>query len=233
VAGLLSKQYANDVRGQIHPSIAKPSSEVKPGNPWPFDFPYESKETTHFTVMDKEGNAVSSTQTINTEFGSGVVAEGTGIVMNNEMDDFSAKPGASNAFGAVGSENNSIAPQKRPLSSMSPTIIFRNGNTLMALGTPSGTRIITCVAQTILNYFEHKMPLFESVSSLRYHHQWSPDVLRVDPPGFPAPLEQKLRAMGHSVRTSSLGCQVNAIAKEGIFLHGVSDPRGEGMSYGQ
>lgn len=233
VQGLVSKEYARKLRAGIHSNIATPSRDLKAGNPWPFHNPYESKQTTHFTVMDKEGNTVASTQTINTEFGSGLVAEGTGIVLNNEMDDFSAKPGALNAYGAVGSRQNAIAPGKRPLSSMSPTIVFRDGKPVLALGTPSGTRIINCVTQTILNYFEHKLPLYESVASVRYHHQWAPDEIRVDPPGFSPTLTQKLRAMGHSVRVASLGCQVNAIAREGSQLHGVADPRGEGMSLGQ
>lgn len=233
VAGLLTKDYARTLRAEIHPTIAAPSRDLKAGNPWPFQNPHESKQTTHFTIMDSDGNTVASTQTINTEFGSGLVAEGTGILLNNEMDDFSAKPGAINAFGAVGSRQNAIAPGKRPLSSMSPTIVFQKGRPILALGTPSGTRIITCVTQTILNYLEYKMPLYDAVASVRYHHQWSPDEIRVDPPGFSPTLTQKLRAMGHSVRVDSLGCQVNAIAREGSQLLGVADPRGEGMSYGK
>lgn len=234
VEGITSKSYATALRNSVHPEIATPSQNVKAGNPWPYKNPYESPETTHFTIMDSEGNTVVSTQTINTYLGSGLIVAGTGILMNNEMDDFSAKPGALNAFGAVGSKNNSVQPGKRPLSSMSPTIVFnRDGTPRLALGTPSGTRIITCVAQTILNHLEHKLPLFESVASLRYHHQWAPDEIAVEAPGFPEAITQKLRTMGHSIRTKEIGCQVNAIAKQKTILHGVADPRGEGMALGK
>lgn len=233
VAGLISKRYAAEVRAKISDELASPSSVVSAGAPWPFNAPEESPQTTHLTVMDADGNTVSSTQTINTEFGNGMVADGTGIVMNNEMDDFSAKPGTANAFGAIGGKNNAIAPKKRPLSSMSPTIIFADTKPVLALGTPSGTRIISCVSQTILNYLEYKMPLFDAVSALRYHHQWSPDEIRVEAPGLPEPIVHKLRSMGHSVRERELGCKVNAIARESGGLLGVADPRAEGMSVGR
>lgn len=235
VTGLTSKKYASDLRQQITIDLAMPSQNVKPGAPWPYNTPYESDETTHFTVMDKLGNTVASTQTINYYFGSGVVAEGTGIILNDEMDDFSAKPGAKNVFGAVGSKKNRIQPKKRPLSSMSPTIVFRNDSDvpMLALGTPSGTRIITCVVQTMLNYLLYDMPLYESVASLRYHHQWAPDEIFVDEPGFTKELKFGLQKRGHSVRTRNLGCRVNAIAREDSRLIGVSDPRGEGLSIGE
>lgn len=234
VKGLTDKKYAALLRNTIDPNLAKPSEKVKAGNPWPYSNPYESDETTHFTVMDKFGNTVSSTQTINYYFGSGIVAKGTGIVLNDEMDDFSAKPGALNVFGAVGSTKNRVQPKKRPLSSMSPTIVFSpvDNSPVMALGTPSGTRIITCVAQTMLNYLVYKMPLYDAVASLRYHHQWAPDEIRVDEPGFPEEMTFSLQKRGHSVRTRNLGCRVNAIAKENTRLIGVSDPRGEGKSIG-
>ncbi len=234
VAGLTNKNYAVSIRNKISRELAKPSSKVKPGNPWPFKNPYESSETTHFTVMDSIGNTVSSTQTINYYFGSGIVVDGTGIILNDEMDDFSAKPGAKNVFGAVGSTKNRVQPGKRPLSSMSPTIVFegKSKSPMMALGTPSGTRIITCVAQTVLNYLLYGMSLYDSVASIRYHHQWSPDMIMVDEPGFSNELTFALQKRGHSVRKRNLGCRVNAIAKEGTKLIGVSDPRGEGRSIG-
>ena len=232
VKGLTSKKYAEQLRSQIHNELATPSRSLRAGNPWPYENPYESAETTHFTVMDKEGNTVSSTQTINYYFGSGIVAEGTGVVLNDEMDDFSTKPGAKNIFGAVGSKKNAVAPGKRPLSSMSPTIVFKKDKPILALGTPSGTRIITCVAQTILNYVVHELPLFESVALIRYHHQWSPDEITVDSPGFSSVLTHQLLRRGYSVREKNLGCSINAIAREGNFLHGVADPRGEGLSMG-
>ena len=231
--GLIAKKYAMKWRQSIQKDFATPSNKVKPGNPWPFTHPKESNETTHFTVMDKEGNTVSSTQTINHYFGSGLVAEGTGIVLNDEMDDFSTKPGAKNLFGAIGTNRqNEIQPQKRPLSSMSPTLLFQGEEPFLALGTPSGTRIITCVTQTILNYIVHGLSLFDSIAAIRFHHQWSPDKIYVDPPGFPQKVEKTLGKMGHSLETKDLGCRMNAIAREGEILHGVADPRGEGLALG-
>lgn len=191
---------------------------------------YESSETTHFTLMDKDGNVVTSTQTINGWFGSGVVAYKTGIVLNNEMDDFATKPGAKNLFGAIGGKKNLIKPLKRPLSSMSPTIVFKNKRPVMGLGTPSGTRIITCVAQTILNYFTFKESLYNSVSSLRYHHQWYPDYIMVEEPGFKKSVQKNLEELGHHIELKDLGCKIQVVAKENDFLHGVSDSRGEGLS---
>ena len=179
--------------------------------------------------MDNEGRVISSTQTINGYFGSSVVAPGTGIVMNNEMDDFATKVGASNLFGAIGGKNNLIEPQKRPLSSMSPTIIFDDdeGKPKMAVGTPSGTRILTCVMQTVLNYLEFEMPLYDSVAALRYHHQWAPDYIRVEEAGFSQATTSSLENMGHDVTKKNLGCRIQAIAIENGAIIGVSDPRGE------
>ena len=232
--GLIAKKYALKWRQSIQDRSATPSEKVKAGNPWPFTNPHESNETTHFTVMDKEGNTVSSTQTINHYFGSGLVVEGTGIMLNDEMDDFSTKPGAKNLFGALSTHRkNEIQPQKRPLSSMSPTILFQGQRPLLALGTPSGTRIITCVAQTILNYVVHELPLFDSIAAIRFHHQWSPDEIHVDAPGLPKKVTATLQKMGHTVQTKDLGCRVNAIVREGDVLHGVVDPRGEGLALGR
>lgn len=230
VKALTSQAYANRLYAQIDRRFARSSKEVKAGD---VSLPYESDETTHFTVMDAAGNTVSSTQTINYYFGSGIVAEGTGIVLNDEMDDFSAKPGAMNVFGAVGSDQNAVAPEKRPLSSMSPTIVFQYGKPILALGTPSGTRIITCVTNTILNYLTYKLPLYDAVAALRYHHQWAPDEIRVDEPGFPNDLAEALRNRGFRINKKNLGCRVNAIAREGVELHGVADPRGEGLAAGR
>ena len=166
-------------------------------------------------------------------FGSSVVAPGTGIVLNNEMDDFATKVGASNLFGAVGGKNNLIEPQKRPLSSMSPTIIFdKNFKPKMVVGTPSGTRILTCVMQTILNYLEFEMSLFDAVAALRYHHQWSPDYIRVEERGFSQNVSSELESYGYDLKRKNLGCRIQAVVKEGDSLIGVSDPRGEGMSDG-
>jgi gamma-glutamyltranspeptidase / glutathione hydrolase len=223
---LISKKYAKSIRDSIQQD-AKKLKSVKAG------VFKEHDETTHFSVADNKGNVVVSTQTINGWFGSGLVAEGTGIVLNNEMDDFATKVGASNLFGAVGGANNLVAPMKRPLSSMSPTIVLRNNKPILALGTPSGTRILTCVTSVVLNYLEHKLSLYDSVAAVRFHHQWSPDEIRVDEPGFSADLIKKLENKGHKINMKNLGCKVQAISYENGFLHGVSDPRGQGMSYGE
>lgn len=198
----------------------------------PIALPKESDDTTHFTIADKEGNLVASTQTINGWFGSGVMAQGTGILLNNEMDDFAQKPGALNLFGAVGGKYNLVEPRKRPLSSMSPTILLKGDEPYMALGSPSGTRIITCVAQTILNTVEFEMPLYESVASTRIHQQWQPDLLTIETPYLPKDVEKELQEKGHEIRRKSLGCSIQAIKKEGKHWVGVSDPRGEGFALG-
>lgn len=226
---LTSKQYAGKVRVKIPNDKALKQSEVQAGS---FDFT-EHDETTHFSVMDNEGLVVSSTQTINGWFGSGVVAQGTGIVLNNEMDDFSTKAGAMNLFGAVGSNQNLVEPQKRPLSSMSPTIVLKYGKPFMALGTPSGTRILTCVAQTLLNRLEFDLPLWDSVSALRYHQQWAPDQLRFEEVEIPSRLKEKLESMGHKIVQKDLGCKIQAIEKDGQSIHAVADPRGEGRALAQ
>ena len=143
----------------------------------------ESPSTTHFSIMDEQGNVVSTTQTINGHFGSGITVPGTGIVLNNEMDDFSVKPGVGNIYGAVGGQANEIAPGKTPLSSMSPTIVLRDNKPLMAIGAPGGTRIISCVTGASLNYlFEYGMTLYDSVDAIRIHHQWKPDELLMGSP---------------------------------------------------
>lgn len=226
---LTSKKYAHEVRIKIPKDRALKQNEVKAGD---FDFS-EHDETTHFSVMDHEGLVVSSTQTINGWFGSGVVAQGTGIVLNNEMDDFSTKAGAMNLFGAVGSNQNLVEPQKRPLSSMSPTIVLKYGKPFLAVGTPSGTRILTCVAQTLLNRLEFNLPLWDSVSALRYHQQWAPDQLRFEEVEIPSRLKSKLESMGHQIVQKDLGCKIQAIEKNGLDLKAVSDPRGEGRALAQ
>lgn len=228
VEGLISKKYARTLRSSIDPARARPSDEISAGKPPRA----ESTETTHFSIMDAEGNAVASTQTINGYFGSGVVVPGTGIVLNNTMDDFSAKPGASNLFGSVGGNANAIAPHKTPLSSMTPTLVLRKGVPVMAVGAPGGTRIIGCVAQTFLNYFEYRLPLYESVGLVRFHHQWKPDELKFDAPGPGDEVVEELKRLGHSVKLGfdAVPCRVMAVVREGASLIGVSDPRDAGSS---
>lgn len=227
VKGLLSESYLKEMSEKINTPEAIPASELRP-----VKLPHESSDTTHFTIADKEGNLVASTQTINGWFGSGVIARGTGIILNNEMDDFAQKVGAQNLFGAVGGKFNLVEPRKRPLSSMSPTIITKNGSPYMALGSPSGTRIITCVAQTILNAVEFEMPLYEAVSATRIHQQWQPDVLKIEAPHLRKEVEEELRKRGHKISHEGLGCSIQAIRREGKSWVGVSDPRGEGLAKG-
>ena len=227
---ITSKSYAKALAKTIPKDKALPAGFYKLDDE---SLIKEPEHTTHFTLADKQGNIVASTQTINGWFGSSIVAEGTGIVMNNEMDDFASHVGGSNLFGAVGGKNNLVEPRKRPLSSMSPTVVLDKDNKpLLALGTPSGTRILTCVMQTVLNYIEYKMPLWESVAATRIHQQWKPDVLRIGSPGFSQETEMKLTQMGHKIEHKDLGCKIQAISFEDNILHGVSDPREEGMSMG-
>lgn len=224
---LTNEEYLKKLSQSINTEKAIKASDLKP-----IPLPYESSDTTHFTIADKEGNLVASTQTINGWFGSGVIAKGTGIILNNEMDDFAQKVGAQNLFGAVGGQNNLVAPRKRPLSSMSPTIITKNDGPFMALGSPSGTRIITCVAQTILNSVEFDMPLYEAVAATRIHQQWQPDKLKIESPFLDPKVEKELKERGHDVVHERLGCSIQAIRRNKNQWHGVSDPRGEGLAKG-
>lgn len=228
VEQLLNEKYLKKLARSINVKKATPADKVKP-----IPLPYESSDTVHFTIADKEGNLVASTQTINGWFGSGVMAQGTGIVLNNEMDDFAQKAGVQNLFGAVGGQNNLVQPRKRPLSSMSPTIMTKEGKPFMALGSPSGTRIITCVAQTILNSVEFEMPLYEAVAATRIHQQWQPDLLKIEAPYLGPETEQELKALGHNVVHERLGCSIQAIKRGKNEWVGVSDPRGEGLALGQ
>ncbi len=232
VKGLTSKAYAAQRRQEVSLTSARKLEAVQAGNP----LPYESSETTHFSMIDKEGNMVSSTQTINGWMGSGLVVPGTGLVLNNEMDDFSALEGTANMFGAVGGKPDSIEPLKTPLSSMSPTFVLKDGRPVLAVGAPGGTRIISCVAQTILNVLEFQLPLYESIASIRYHHQWQPDILQIDPPGPAAEVLKKLQAMSYKVEIKPIGCNVMAVAKEAGpegLLQAVADPRDIGTSEAQ
>lgn len=218
-AELISKQYSKARRAEISRNSARASSAVKAGSV------EESTETTHLSIIDADGNAIASTQTINGWMGAGLVVPGTGIVLNNEMDDFTAAPGASNLFGAVGGEANSVAPGKTPLSSMSPTLLFKDGKAVLSVGAPGGTRIISCVAQTILNYTGYRMSLSDAVGAVRYHHQWQPDILFLDPPGPGERVVQELKERGHQVKLEMVPCNVMAVSREGSLLRAVADPR--------
>ena len=230
-AELVSDAYAKAQRKRILPDAETPSSQIGPGDISVAD---ESTNTTHMAIMDAQGNMISSTQTINGYMGSALVAGDTGVLLNNEMDDFSAKPGASNLFGAIGSDNNSIQPGKTPLSSMSPTLVMKNGEPLLAIGARGGTRIITCAAQAILDYLAYGLPLYDSVALARFHHQWKPDKLDFDAPGPGAEVLTKLSSMGYSVHVEPDGvvCRVMAVSYEAGRFHGMSDPRDIGQSLG-
>ncbi len=221
VKGLTSKAYADTLRATIDQDHATPPAEIKPGNP----LPYESDQTTHFSVVDKDGNAVSNTYTLNFGFGSGLVAEGTGILLNNEMDDFSAKPGVPNAYGLIGGDANAVAPEKRPLSSMSPTIVLKDGQTFLVTGSPGGSRIITTVLQVIMNVIDHGMNVAEASAAPRMHDQWLPDELRVEE-GFSPDTLKLLEEMGHKVVVKTTMGSTQTIMRRGDgALFGASDPR--------
>jgi gamma-glutamyltranspeptidase/glutathione hydrolase len=221
---LTSKAYAKSIAQQIDIDKAKPSTQIKPGNL----APYESEQTTHFSVVDKDGNAVAVTYTLNTTFGSGIVAGNSGILLNNQMDDFSAKPGTPNVYGLVGGEANAVAPRKRPLSSMSPTIVVKEGKTWLVTGSPGGSRIITTVLQMVLNTVDFGMNVAEASSAPRFHHQWLPDELRVEK-GFSPDTLKLLRQKGYkvSVQPAMGSTQSIMIAPDGK-LFGASDPRKQG-----
>ena len=218
--GLISKKYAEELSKKIDPQRMTPSSLVKAGQP----LPYESDQTTHFSVMDAQGNVVSCTYTLNLSFGSGIVAVGTGVLLNNEMDDFSVKPGVPNAFGLVGGDANAVAPGKRPLSSMTPVMLMRNGQPWIATGSPGGARIITTVLQNIVNIIDYDMNIAEAVSQPRMHHQWTPDFIRVER-GFSPDTLKILESMGHSVKVMPTMGRVETVQREGTLFFGASDPR--------
>ncbi|WP_225784103.1 gamma-glutamyltransferase [Xenophilus sp. Marseille-Q4582] len=218
--GLTSKRYAASLAQTIDPNRARPAREIKPGRPQP----YESDQTTHYSVVDKAGNAVAVTYTLNTNFGSGIVAQGTGILLNNEMDDFSAKPGVANAYGLVGGDANAVAPRKRPLSSMTPTMVLRGGKPVLVTGSPGGARIITTVLQTVVNTIDFQMNPAEAASTPRVHHQWTPDELRVEKGLSPDTLAL-LRQRGHNVALKASMGRTQTIQIRDGMLYGYSDPR--------
>ena len=220
VTGLTSKAYANERVKTIDDNKAKLSSNIKPGKPQP----YESDQTTHFSVMDKAGNAVAVTYTLNLNFGSGIVAEGTGILLNNEMDDFSVKPGVPNAFGLVGGTANAIEAKKRPLSSMTPTIVMKNNKPWLVTGSPGGARIITTVLQSVVNTIDHEMNPAEAIITPRVHHQWLPDELRVEA-GISPDTIKLLQDKGHKVVTKAPMGRIQIIQADDSGFYGYSDPR--------
>jgi len=227
---LLSKEYAKEIASQIDTFFATPSSKiVRSVSP-----PQDGIHTTHYSVVDKWGNVVSVTTTINSYFGSMVVVDGAGFFLNNEMDDFSAKPGVPNQFGLLGNKANSIQPGKRMLSSMTPTIVLKNGKPFLVLGSPGGSTIITSVLQVILNVIDFGMNIQEAVDAPRVHHQWYPDEVYYEKRGLPLDVIENLKKRGHKlVERHGFQGEVQAILiDENGIKYGAADPRGYGFAMG-
>lgn len=221
---LLSKDYAARIRAQIPERKARSSSEVKPGHPQA----YEGKETTHYCTVDGQGWAVSLTYTLNFSYGSGLVAEDTGVLLNNEMDDFSAAPGKPNAFGLVGGKANAIQPGKGPLSSMTPTIVQKQGQLVAVVGSPGGSRIITAVLQVLMNILDFDLNAQTAVCESRLHHQWLPDQVDLEQ-GFSPDTVDLLKVWGHKVQVAeSLGHVMLIRRRDDGLLEGGADPRRTG-----
>lgn len=223
LAWLTSKVYGRQLAEKINLNQATPSEEITPGN-----LPKrESNDTTHYSVVDRYGNAVSNTYTLNFSYGSGIVVPGTGILLNNQMDDFSAKPGVPNAYGLIGGEFNAIEPEKRMLSSMTPTIVMENGKPFLITGSPGGSRIITTTLQVIMNVIDHKMNIATATNAVRVHHQWLPDELRIER-GLNEDTISLLKEKGHEVNIKAAMGSTQSIMRVEDKLYGASDPRKSG-----
>lgn len=230
VQRLSSHDHADSLRQFILDDVARPEADI-PGTPL---VDGESSQTTHLSVVDADGNAVAATLTINLSFGSAIMARGTGILLNNEMDDFVSAPGVPNAFGLVGGEANAIAPGKRPLSSMTPTIVLRAGKVFMVAGSPGGSKIITTTLQNIVNVVDHGMNALQAVSAPRIHHQWFPRKLYYESYGLSPDTRHELERRGHVLQDrSSMGnAQIIVFDDEAMRWEGASDPRGMGLAAG-
>jgi gamma-glutamyltranspeptidase / glutathione hydrolase len=227
VAGLVSKRYADTLRKGIDRERARSAAEIKPGRAPQF----ESDHTTHFSVVDSHGNAVANTYTLNFFYGLGMVAQGTGVLLNNELDDFAAAPGAPNAYGLVGGDANAPGPRKRPLSSMTPTIVLKDGKPFLVTGAAGGSRIITSVLQTIVNAIDFGMEAGAAVAAPRVHHQWLPDELELEP-GIDSSVLHALEQRRHNAQEGRSGRAVNTIMATDEGYAGAVDPRSGGLAAG-
>jgi len=229
VAGLTSKAYAAKHRATIDPAHASAAKDIAAGNAPA----YGKDETTHFSVVDKDGNAVSSTYTLNGNFGSGIVVEGAGFLLNNEMDNFNATPGRPDAAGIVQGEANAIAPGKRMLTAMAPTIVMKDGRLLLVTGSPGSSRIISTVAQVVMNVIDHKMNIQEAANAPKIHHEWLPDELRIEKGVSPDTI-RLLTGMGHKVVIRpAMGSAMSIMVDQDTgALYGAADPRREGLALG-
>ena len=229
VSQLLDAKYLSQRMANFDTAKATPSSQIQAG----VFARLEADQTTHFSIVDKQGNAVSITTTLNGGYGSKVVVQGAGFFMNNEMDDFSVKPGVPNIYGVIGGAANAVQPHKRMLSSMTPSIVVKNGKLLMVVGTPGGSTIITSVFQTILNVLEHGMTMQEAVTARRFHHQWLPDAIIAETGAFAEPVQAGLEKKGHKIMTRSAIGRVDAILiNKKRKLEGGADPRGDDTAAG-
>lgn len=224
---LIGKQYSKTRIGEYEEDRATPSKQISAGQ-----IPKESEETTHISALDGEGNAVALTTTLNSGYGNGYVVRGAGFLLNNEMDDFSAKPGVPNQFGLVGGEANAIEPKKRMLSSMTPTILVHSDGRILVTGSPGGSTIITTVLQIIVNLVDHEMSLYEAVNSPRFHHQWLPDHITVELNSYDEKVLDELAKRGHKISTRTAIGDANSVLATPKGLVGVSDPRNNGAAVG-
>jgi gamma-glutamyltranspeptidase/glutathione hydrolase len=222
IAGLLSKPYAAALRAEIG-ERATPSADIRAGKPGDF----EGRNTTHYSVIDHDGNAVSNTYTLNFSYGLGLVAEDTGVLLNNELDDFTAKPGTANAYGLVGYTANLPGPGKRPLSSMTPTILLKDGKPFLITGSPGGSRIISTVLQVVVNVIDFKMPIGEAITAPRLHQQWQPEEVYVEP-GFAPEVLEALAARGHKIAPTQSFSSANSIEITADGMIGAADRRTRG-----
>lgn len=227
-AGLLSKEYADGRRNEIDSTRAAVAGSVRDGASY-----FEGDHTTHFSVIDSAGMVVSTTTTLNDLYGSKVVVDGAGFFLNDEMDDFSGKPGVPNVYGLPGGDANSIEPHKRPLSSMTPTIVLKDGKPVLVLGARGGPRIITAVLQVILNVIDYRMKIQEAVDMPRFHHQWLPDTIVAERYALVQDVQDRLVSMGHSIREGGSGqLEVIFIDRERGLIFGAPDPREQGAAVG-